>query len=317
MSPEAIQVTCIGGATVDRKYRTREPIRLRTSNPAISERSFGGVARNVAENIARLGMKSSLISILGQDENGDAIRSDLMRLGIGTQHLALSGEHATAEYVAILGPDGDLALGLADMAIFDGLTPSVLHQVWPETSPSWVFADCNLPSPTLHELLHLARQNARMLAIDAVSTLKVLRLPRDLSGVGLLFLNLDEAQAFLGHSGASPGEIAAALLECGAARIVLTLGEGGLVAMDRTEFTSVASIPAKVVDATGAGDALIAGTLAAMLKGCSLADAVRVGTVAAALTVECPHSVRPDLSPALLESAMVRSADRRSKGEFP
>lgn len=314
MSPEQSRVICIGGATVDRKYRTSEPIRLRTSNPATSERSFGGVARNVAENIARLGAKPSLITILGHDENGHAIRAGLMSLGIDTQHVAVSSDHATAEYVAVLEPNGDLALGLADMAIFDTLTPSLLHQVWPEVSASWIFADCNLPSPTLRELVDLARQQSRMLAVDAVSMLKVLRLPRDLNGIGLLFLNLDEARAFLDRSNASSLEIAAALLEHGAARVVLTLGEGGLIAMDRSGHTRVGAIPVQVVDATGAGDALIAGTLVAMLKGRSLAEAVRMGTVAAALTLGCPDSVHPDLSLALLESAVAPSANQKLEG---
>jgi pseudouridine kinase len=321
MSREPGQVICIGGATVDRKYRTNEPVRLKTSNPATSERSFGGVARNVAENIARLGTKSALVSILGQDDNGHAIRTHLMSLDIDTQHVAVSRDHATAEYVAVLDPGGDLALGLADMAIFDALTPSFLHRVWPEVSASWIFADCNLPSPTLHELIGLARQSSLMLAVDAVSTLKVMRLPRDLTGVGLLFLNLDEARAFLGKSNlgksnAPPHELAAALRERGAARVVLTLGEAGLIAMDFAGLTRVGSIPVQVVDATGAGDALIAGTIVAILEGRSLEDSVRIGTVAAALTLECPHSVRPDLSLALLKSAMARSINRRSEGEF-
>jgi len=155
-----------------------------------------------------------------------------------------------------------------------------------------------------------------MLAVDAVSMLKVTRLPRDLSGVGLLFLNLDEAQAFLGKFNALPQELAAALLECGATRVVLTLGEDGLIVMDGSGHTRVEAIPVQVVDATGAGDALIAGTLVAMRKGRSLAEAVRIGTVAAALTLECPHSVRPDLSLALLESALSRSANLRLEGGF-
>jgi pseudouridine kinase len=284
---------------------------MMTSNPAASERSFGGVARNVAENIARLGAKSSLVSILGQDENGHAIRAGLVGLGIDTRHVAVSRDHATAEYVAVLEPNGDLALGLADMAIFDALTPSLLHQAWPEISGSWIFADCNLPSSTLHELVNLARQHSSMLAIDAVSMLKVARLPHDLNGVGLLFLNLDEAQALLGQSGRPLHEVVAALLERGATRVVLTLGEDGLIAADRSGLTRVAAVPVQVVDATGAGDALIAGTLVAMLKGRSLAEAVRMGTVAAALTLECPESVRLDLSLALLESAAAPSANWR------
>ena len=119
MSPDDSRVICIGGATVDRKYRTRESVRLGTSNPATSERSFGGVARNVAENVARLGASSSLVTVLGEDENGRAIRDDLVRLGVGTRHVAISPDHATAEYVAVLDPGGDLVLGLADMAILD------------------------------------------------------------------------------------------------------------------------------------------------------------------------------------------------------
>ncbi len=329
MSPDDNRVICIGGATVDRKYRTRETVRLGTSNPVTSERSFGGVARNVAETITRLGTPSTLVTILGEDENGRAIRDNLVRLGIDTRHVAISRDHATAEYVAILDPDGELVLGLADMAILDGLTPSLLHETlhetvhgtWPALSTallnSWIFADCNLPSPTLHALLDLARRHSRMLAFDAVSALKVMRLPRDLAGVGILFLNLDEARAFLGEPDATPREIAVALRACGAARVVLTLGEGGVLTIDSTGLASVAPVPARIVDATGAGDALIAATLVALRAGRSLADSVRTGTVAAALTLESPHSVRPDLSPALLESALARSVHRKPEGEIP
>ncbi len=294
--PRTARVICIGGATVDRKYRSKDAVHLRTSNPATSERSFGGVARNVAENVARLGAHSSLVSMLGQDENGRAIRESLNRLDIDTQHIGISADHATAEYVAVLQPNGDLVLGLADMAVLDALTPTLLKAVWPEMSASWIFADCNLPTQTLHELVGLARRHSTTTAIDAVSVLKVMRLPRDLNGIGILFLNQDEAQAFLRNSSAPPDEMVEALLNYGAARVVLTLGETGLIAADRSGLTRVGAINVQVVDATGAGDALIAGALVALLSGCSLPEAVRMGAMAAALTLESPASVRPDLS---------------------
>ena len=104
------RLICIGGATVDWTYRTKDAVHLRTSNPATSERSFGGVARNVAENVARLGAHSSLVSVLGGDENGRAIRESLDRLDIDTRHIGISADHATAEYVAVLQPNGDLVL---------------------------------------------------------------------------------------------------------------------------------------------------------------------------------------------------------------
>jgi len=317
MSPGTARVICIGGATVDRKYRSKDPVQLRTSNPASSERSFGGVARNVAENIARLGAKCSLVTMLGQDENGHAIREGLDRLNIDTQHIRIAGDHATAEYVAVLGPNGDLVLELADMAILEALTPTLLEEIWPHVSASWIFADCNLPSQTLHELVDLARRDSAMLAIDAVSVLKVMRLPRDLNGIGILFLNLDEAQAFLRHSNSLPDEAAETLLGCGAERIILTLSKGGLIAADHSGLTRLGAMTVKVVDETGAGDALIAGTLVALLNGSSLKEAVRMGTMAAALTLESSASVRPDLSLSLLQSAVERSSNQPFESGTP
>jgi len=298
------RVVCIGGAAIDRKYRALAAIRPGTSNPVVSERSFGGVARNVAENVARLGARASLVSIVGDDDNGRALLADLDRLGIDTGAVTVSAAHATAEYVAVLQPDGELALGLANMAVFDGITPALLRGIVSDLGPTWIFADCNLPAETLHDLIRLARQRILMLAIDAVSTPKVMRLPHDLSGLGVLFLNLDEARACLDRPEASPEDAIRALLARGAERVVLTLGAGGLVAADPSGIATSGAVAAEIVDATGAGDALIAATLVAMLKGASLPDAARLGTAAAALTVESPVSVRPDLSLALLESTL-------------
>ena len=304
MELAASRVICIGGAAVDRKYRALSSLRPATSNPVASERSFGGVARNVAENMARLGAQVSLVSILGDDENGREMLDDLKRLGIDTRHMASSETHSTAEYVAVLQPDGELAMGLADMAIFDEFGPALLQRMESDFGSGWIFADCNLPAETLHHIVELSRRKPLTLAIDAVSTPKVMRLAADLSGIGLLLLNLDEARAFLDHSDASPEAAAAALLERGAERIVLTLGDKGLVAADGAGIRRIGSLSAQIVDATGAGDALIAATLVGLMGGHDLHEAARLGTAAAALTVESGASVRPDLSLALLETTL-------------
>lgn len=147
-----------------------------------------------------------------------------------------------------------------------------------------------------------------MLAIDAVSTPKVMRLPQDLRDLGVFFLNLDEARAYLDRPEMSPEAAANALLARGAEQVVLTLGDKGLVAANPSGIVKIGAIKAEIVDATGAGDALIAATLVAMLRDATLSTAARLGTVAAALTVESPVSVRPDLSLALLESTLSRRA---------
>jgi len=300
---------CIGGAVLDRKYRAHAPIVPRTSNPADGLRGFGGVARNVAENLARLGTRAGLVSIVGDDDTGRAMLAALHQAGVDVSRVITSTAKATAEYVAILSPENDLALGIADMGIFDLFTPDHLDRLWPYLDAAeWVLADCNLPHETLGRLISRARRNGFKLAIDAVSTLKAARLPDDLSGVDLLFMNLDEANALRGPHFADGRDAALALQATGAREAVVTLGAGGLALASIDGAFPFPAIQADVIDITGAGDALIAGTLHGLLRGRDTRAAIRTGMLLATLTTETAASVHPDLSASLLQANMHRIA---------
>lgn len=312
--PENKRIVCIGGAVFDRKYHAHAPLISETSNPVSGYRSHGGVARNVTENLARLGVNIGFVSILGDDETGRAILDHLRLLGVDVSRAIVTNEAPTAEYAAILGPDNELALGIADMGIFDLFKPETLETVWPHlASADWVFADCNLPQATLETLLAKKTGSRFRLAVDTVSAPKALRLPQDLSGVDLLFLNLDEAHSLLRHPAGTPRLTAEqainALHARGVAKIVMTMGAGGVHIGDESGIRHIASVPAQPVDITGAGDALISGTLYCLLDRKELPDAVRTGTLLATLTTESDASVHPDLSAHFLEANLHRIRD--------
>ena len=312
--PENKRIVCIGGAVFDRKYHAHAPLISETSNPVSGYRSHGGVARNVTENLARLGVNIGFVSILGDDETGRAILDHLRLLGVDVSRAIVTNEAPTAEYAAILGPDNELALGIADMGIFDLFKPETLEAVWPHlASADWVFADCNLPQATLETLLVKKTGSRFRLAVDTVSAPKALRLPQDLSGVDLLFLNLDEAHSLLRHPAGTPRLTAEqainALHARGVAKIVMTMGAGGVHIGDESGIRHIASVPAQPVDITGAGDALISGTLYCLLDRKELPDAVRTGTLLATLTTESDASVHPDLSAHFLEANLHRIRD--------
>ena len=65
---------------------------------------------------------------------------------------------------------------------------------------------------------------------------------------------------------------------------------------------------AQVSDVTGAGDALLSGLLAARWHGYNWPEALKQAHLCAALTIEAPGAVRPDLSPALLDAERQRPA---------
>lgn len=309
--PQARRIVCIGGAVFDRKYHAHAPLINQTSNPVSGYRSHGGVARNVTENLARLGVNTGFVSIFGDDETGHAILDNLRVLGVDVSRVIVTGDAPTAEYAAILGPDNELALGIADMGIFDLFKPEILETVWPQlASADWVFADCNLPQATIERLLAKKAGSRFMLAVDTVSAPKAQRLPYNLSGIDVLFLNMDEAHSLLHHPDNAPRlnseEAITALLARGAAKIVMTLGAVGVDIGDATGITHIPSVPALPVDITGAGDALISGTLHCLLNNQKLADAVRTGTLLATLTTESDASVHPQLSAHFLDSNRYR-----------
>lgn len=286
---------CAGGAVVDLKIRFTAPSVVGTSNPGSAATSLGGVARNVAENLSVLGVPVGLLSAIGDDAPGEVLLAQLRSRGIGVEHVAVLRGQATAQYVALLEPNGELTMGAAAMAVLDLISVNHLVAAWP--SDGWVFCDGNLSSAVLSEALSRGRRPGTSVAFDAVSTHKVVRLPRDLSGLALLSCNRDEARAWLSHHGHSASgddpALASALLHAGAGSVLLTRGAGGLVVAGDGVLAELPAVPAVPVDVTGAGDALIGGTLAALIGGADLLSAAEAGAERAARTVESELSVLP------------------------
>jgi pseudouridine kinase len=132
--------------------------------------------------------------------------------------------------------------------------------------------DCNVPPTLLEACIERRASSSWLLAIDGTSIAKVRRLPLDVSNVDLLFINEDES-ATLGGTNAKA--------------MVLLRGKDGAT----VDGMQILGPPAASVDTTGAGDALVAGTLRALLRGDDLESAVRFGMQRAARTVETHGAV--------------------------
>ena len=318
MTPDGARppgIVCVGGAVLDRHLHLLAPAVPGTSNPARASSSSGGVARNVAENLALLGVPVRLVSRVGDDDAGRDLLAALTARGVDVGGVEVVAGQQTAQYVAVLDPDGELVLGAAAMQVLEGVDVAALDAAWPGPG-RWLLADCNQPARVLAAARRRARADGTCLAVDAVSTPKVTRLARGsgdegpdgegLTGIALFFGNLSEARALLRALGRrADGDVpqaAGALVRAGAGAVVMTLGAQGVVIADATGIRAVPAPPTHVVDVTGAGDALVAATLARLTVGAPLDEAVRVGLAAAALTVADARSVRPDLAARLASS---------------
>jgi len=303
--PDNRPVVCIGAANLDRKLRSLAPLALHTSNPASQAESFGGVARNIAENLARLGTPVALLTAIGGDSSGAALLAHAESLGIGVDGALRLPDAASGTYTAVLDAGGDLVVALADMALYERLDPAFIGAREAQlASATLVVADLNLPPASVEALLAQARRSAVALVLVAVSEPKMARLPRALSGARLLIMNAGELAAWLGRPLGDEAALEAAMREVralgardvvvtrGAAGVLLTLPDGAIARLDAPA--------AEVVDVTGAGDAFAAAVCWSLAQDADTHDlllACRRGLALSKLTVGTLATVHPQLGP--------------------
>jgi pseudouridine kinase len=300
--PDRRPVTCIGAANLDRKLRSLAGIALHTSNPGSQRESFGGVARNIAENLARLGTAVALLTATGKDSSGAALLAHAQGLGIATGGTLQLDDASSGTYTAVLDQDGEMVVALADMALYDRLDPAFIDSRQAQIAASaLVVADLNLPLATVEAVIAQARRADTPLVLVAVSEPKMARLPRDLAGVRLLILNRGELAARVGRKLASEADLDAAIREVrtqGAHDLIITRGADGVLF---TRGDSVVRLPAPaapVVDVTGAGDAFAAAVCWSLTQDSEdLELACRRGLALSALTIGVPQTVHPQLGP--------------------
>ena len=288
-------VLCIGGCVIDRVGETQDAKeRLYTSNIGVMRASFGGVARNVAENLARLGTSVAMASRLGDDPEGRDVLAASQAAGIDMSRVVIDPKRRTASYTAIFNGEGELVIGLADMAIFEAISPAeTLAWVRQAPADALVFADANLTPQALQAIA--GAKQGRLLAAGPVSQQKILRLQDCFAALDFLFLNRFEAAAILGGQDGDFPALARALHRAGLRQGLLTAGAEDGLAWSGERMERIEAPRAHPVNVNGAGDALIAGTLARIGQGDDFFQAARIGMAAAALTVECATTVRPDI----------------------
>jgi pseudouridine kinase len=303
--PDRRPVTCIGAANLDRKLRSLAGIALHTSNPASQSESFGGVARNIAENLARLGTAVALLTATGKDSSGAALLAHAQSLGIDTGGTLQVDDLASGTYTAVLDQDGEMVVALADMALYDRLDAAFIDGRQARIAASaLVVADLNLPLEAVDAVVAQARRVDAPLVLVAVSEPKMARLPRDLSGVRLLIMNRGELAARVGRELGSETELDAAVAEVraqGVRDLIVTRGAEGVMYTRGGDIVRLYAHGAEVVDVTGAGDAFAAAVCWSLLQDADdLELACRRGLKLSALTLGVAETVHPQLGPGSL-----------------
>lgn len=293
-------VVVIGSSSLDMKGRPHGALVPGTSNPGYIRVSPGGVARNISENLARLGIPTVLLSAVGDDATGKHILEVTRAGGVDTSRMLISHEYASATYLTIADEKGSLLLSIDSMDIVQLVTPKYIyaHRRW-ITEASMLVLDANLRPAAIKSALAIAAKADVPVCVDPVSVGLAARVQPYLEQISLLVPNSDEAQALCDLPASDALEAIAAaqsLVSTGVDTAVVTLADKGLVYATSEESGHVPAIEIEITDPTGGGDALTSAVVFGLVNGFSVSEAVRLGVSAATLTLTCSDTVCQDLS---------------------
>ncbi len=293
-------VLVIGASGVDVVGRLTSGLQAGTSSPAQIRFSFGGVARNVAENLARLGCATRLITAVGSGHFGEQLLHQVSGAGVDVS-LSVRTKDPTGSYVAVL-QNGEKQFALDDMRAIQAITPGYIrehYQVFKESA--LVFVDANLPKQTIKTIFSQARRARIPVYADPTSASLAPNLTPYLAQLKVITPNSAEAMAFCGQSFSDNDpqqalEAAKHLVSQGVRVAIITLAEFGVCYATSMTSGYIPAIRTEIVDPTGGGDALTAAVIFALLNEIPLDDAIRLGVSAASLTLRHRGAVCPTLS---------------------
>ena len=251
----------------------------------------GGSAANTACWLAALGRPVRLAAMAGDDPTGAGALAQLERAGVTFAGAVLRGA-STGTCVVLVDPDGERTM-LPDRAANDELSVEVVTAALADP-PAWLHLSGYTllddgSRPAARAAIATARRLGVRVSVDASSaaplrSVGAARFLEWVAGTHLLFANDDELAA-LGGTDACLAAVDA---------VVAKHGPAGASWIEGDRSTSSPAEPVLVVDTVGAGDALDAGVIDALLSGADPATALRAGTAAAARAVVTPGA-RPQL----------------------
>ena len=279
-----------GGANFDIHIRTEKAPVLKDSNPGHLRTSAGGVCRNILENLARQGDKCVLLSAVGADHFGDAVLNACRDAGIDVSRVCRSDELPTSAYIDILDDGGDMYLAANDMRIVAGIPAGYFEQnASVIRGAAALVIDANLTAEQISAILDIAEGGAEQsgsekggraeqvgdgripVFADPVSAAKAPVLKPFMNRLTLVKPNRMELEALTGLPCGTDEEIADAaeeLLRQGVKQVVVSMGARGCWSFGRGPALIRGidcSLP--VVNASGGGDALMAGLVHSYLNG--------------------------------------------------
>ncbi len=299
-------ICIVGAAIMDLMGFTNYDIKIADSVPGSWKEAPGGVGRNIAENLTRLGIPTSLITAFGDDPFSKMLIADALQSGIELSHcLHIKGGKA-ATFLAILDKDHDLHTGIAALDIIQKLDINCLknrQEILEDASI--IIADTNIPKATLKWLSE--NPSLPQVYLDLVSMKLAEKVKSFYGNFHSIKANKYEAELLTGITLNTKEDFkfaAEKMIDQGLERIFITAGADGVFYSDKNDMGWAKPLMVEVKNTTGAGDAFMSGIAFASIHHQPIIKCAYSGLAAAAIALKSTKAVNPEISEALLTTYM-------------
>ena len=304
-------ILVLGASIVDifgfcgRSYAKRDSI------PGHIKISFGGVCRNIAENLARVGVNTQFISTLGDDENGESILEHSRKLGYNMENsLFLEGE-STPTYLAILNHEGEMESAVVDMESLNKMDEAFIDakdEVF--ENAEYIIVDSD--NPILLEYILKKYQGKSKFILDPVSAKKAKKISHLVKYFHTIKPNRFETEALCGFKIETNDDLRKAgrfFIEQGVKNVFISLDADGIyyITSDGEEGTLACCEPVKVKNVTGAGDSFVAGIGYGYMNNLNIKDTLKYSVAMSIITITHEETINPDMSHELVEDLVNRT----------
>lgn len=297
-------IVVIGASFMDIKGFPHDVYLPDGRNSGRVEYVHGGVARNVAEDIANIELRPTFVSIVDDTPLGADVKRKLQNHKVNTDYI-LSVPDGMGTWLAVFDSNGDVAGSISKRPNILPLV-DLLERRGDEifSTADSVVLEVDLDKRLVKKVLELAeRHDVKLFAL--VSNMSIATQRRDLlQRFDCFICNQQEAGLFFAddYSENSPEELLEILCRkldsANIPSMVITMGAGGSVYADQEGNSGICpAYKVHVKDTTGAGDAFCAGVAIGLTYGKTLGEAVEIGTRLAASVIISTENVCPRFLP--------------------
>ncbi|MFM7057890.1 MAG: ribokinase [Planctomycetota bacterium] len=251
----------------------------------------GGKGANQAVAAARLGARVAMIGRVGDDPFGRTLRHTLEREGVDVASVQSTADTPSGMALITVENSSQNTI-VVDPGANARLTPADGHAAQHTIAAADVLLlQLEVPAPANIAALQIARRHGVPVQLNPAPTPASCSLPPELWSADWLCPNETEAATLTGLPANSPSIAAAAahrLAQRGAGKVLVTLGQHGLLLVTQNQCHHAGAFSIQSADATAAGDACVAAWAVAIAEGRSLPDCLRFAAAAGAITVSRP-----------------------------